>query len=76
MINNAEYLIQKYAEAREKIDLSNEKGKEYWKGVRDTYHSLLILGFDDWAEKGSTGHYVFYKQMTYDQALNAINSNS
>jgi hypothetical protein len=68
MINNADYLIQKYAEAREKM---NESGGEqfYWKGVMDTYHSLLILGFHGWADKGTVGYYVFYENMSYDAAL-------
>jgi hypothetical protein len=75
MINNADYLIQKYAEAREKIKTygSDDSGHSYWKGVMDTYHSLLILGFSNWAEKGSTGYFVFIEQMKYDQALNAVN---
>lgn len=68
MINNADYLIQKYAEARENM---NEPGSatQYWKGTMDTYHSLLILGFNNWALPGSTGYYVFYEGMTYDKAL-------
>lgn len=74
MINNAEYLIQKYAEAREKIDIAqDESARQYWRGSMDTYHSLLILGFNDWAEKGSTGYYVFYEGMTYDSALRRAN---
>lgn len=73
MINNAEYLIQRYAEAREKQNErgSLDTGRMYWKGVMDTYHSLLILGFDDWALPNSTGYYVFYEGMNYEEALNA-----
>jgi hypothetical protein len=71
MINNADYLIQKFAEAREKLNTysSSESGYSYWKGSMDTYHSLLVLGFNDWAEPGSTGYYVFMEGMTYDSAL-------
>jgi hypothetical protein len=75
MINNADYLIQKYAEAREKsMEYGNhDPGHSYWKGVMDTYHSLLILGFNDWAEHGTTGYFVFTEGMSYDEALNAVN---
>ena len=71
MINNADYLIQKFAEAREKLNTygSSESGYSYWKGSMDTYHSLLMLGFNDWAEPGTTGYYVFMEGMTYDAAL-------
>ena len=71
MINNEQYLIQKYAEARENM---NQPGSatEYWKGSMDTYHSLLILGFNDWALPGSVGYYVFYEGMNYDSALGKV----
>jgi hypothetical protein len=73
MINNADYLIQKYAEAREKFqDANTSTGQLYWTGVMDTYHSLLILGFSDWANHGSTGYYVFMEGLTYDEALNHV----
>ena len=73
MINNADYLIQKYAESREKYNSANNtEGEMYWKGSMDTYHSLLILGFSGWAERGSTGYYVFMKGLTYDEALNHV----
>jgi len=72
MITNVDYLIQKYAEAREKIN--NAQGdrtyRTYWQGAMDTYHSLLTH-FDGWASEG-TGFYVFYEGMTYDEALAAI----
>ena len=73
MITNAEYLIQRYAEAREKQQEygSMGTGQMYWKGVMDTYHSLLTLGFNDWALPNSTGYFVFYKGMNYEEALNA-----
>lgn len=69
MISNADYLIQKYAEAREKInEAKDDYGITYWRGVMDTYHSLLSA-FDGWAKPGTTGWYVFYEQMNYDAAL-------
>ena len=71
MISNAEYMIQKYAEAREKMqDANTESARQYWRGSMDTYHNLLVLGFSYWAEEGTTGYYVFYEGMTYDQAIN------
>jgi hypothetical protein len=73
MINNADYLIQKYAEAREKYQsATNVEGEMYWKGSMDTYHSLLVLGFIGWAERGTTGWYVFHEGLTYDQALTEV----
>ena len=73
MINNADYLIQKYAEARENYQsASGVEGEMYWKGSMDTYHSLLVLAFIGWAERGTTGWYVFHEGLTYDQALNHI----
>jgi hypothetical protein len=71
MITNEQYLIQKYAEAREKQTeyVSSDAGRLYWKGVMDTYHSLLTESFSAWAEYGSVGYFVFYEMMTYDSAL-------
>lgn len=73
MITNVEYLIQKYAEAREKIEAYRgpDSNHAYWKGVMDTYQSMLNESFSGWAEHGTTGYYVFYEGMTYDAALNA-----
>jgi hypothetical protein len=72
MINNAEYLIQKFAESRENMNTAADKaGRNYWKGAMDTHHSLLIMGFNDWAKNGTTGYYVFYEGMTYDEAITA-----
>ena len=47
MITNAEYLIQKFSEAREKMDSypSKDSGFNYWRGIMDTYHNLLSLSF-------------------------------
>ena len=74
MITNVDYLIQKYAEAVEKIN--NAQGdrdyRNYWTGVKDTYYSVLNEAFPGWAEYGTTGFYVFMKQMTYDEALNQV----
>ena len=76
MISNAEYLIQKFAEAREKMqDANTESARQYWRGSMDTYHNLLVLAFAHWAAEGTTGYYVFYEGMTYDQALNKVAGN-
>ena len=76
MISNADYLIQKYSEAREKIQEANtDTGLNYWRGVMDTYHNLLSNAFGNWAEFGTVGYYVFYEQKTYDQALNCVTAN-
>lgn len=71
MINDAEHLIQKYAEAREKQQeyKNSDGGRLYWKGVTDAYHALLINWFKGWADPGTTGYIVFYKEKTYAQAL-------
>ena len=74
MITNDVYLIQKYAEAVEKIN--NAQGdrnyRNYWTGIKDAYHNMLNEGFEDWAAPGKIGYYVFYEQMTYDEALNQV----
>ena len=69
MISNVDYLIQKYAEAREKVNnaMGDRDYRNYWQGIMDTYHSLLTY-FDGWAD-GGTGFYVFYEGMNYDEAL-------
>lgn len=73
MINDARHLIQKYAEARERMEAANAlSGQQYWKGVMDTCHSLLIFGFPDWAFPGSVGYLVFYEGMSWDAANSAI----
>lgn len=69
MITNAQYLIQRYAEAREKMqDANTENGRFYWKGAMDTYHAILNESFSSWATTGSVGYYVFYENMGYDAA--------
>lgn len=67
------HLIQKLAEAKEKQTsyIGDISGAKYWAGVADTYHSLLEF-FPGWANDGTTGYYVFYKEMTYDAALAVI----
>ena len=73
MISNVDYLVQKYAEAREKmLDAANEAGDNYWRGAMDTYHNLLCAAFDGWAAPGTTGWYVFYEQLNYEEALNQV----
>jgi len=70
MITNEQYLIQRYAEAREKMnDANTENGRFYWKGAMDTLHALLTESFSDWAEYGTTGYWVFYENQSYDAAL-------
>ena len=77
MITNADYLIQKYAEAVEKInDARGDRDyRHYWNGIRDAYHMLLNEAFEGWAEPGSVGHYVFMEGMTYDAAIGAYQRN-
>ena len=73
MITNVDYLIQRYAEARESMNNANtENGRFYWKGAMETYHAMLTESFNGWAEHGTTGYYVFYENMGYDQALNHV----
>lgn len=74
MITNVEYLIQKMAEAREKQEdyKHADTGRLYWKGVMDTYHSMLNESFDGWADTGTTGYFVFYHGKTYDAALTEL----
>jgi len=67
MITNVDYLIQRYAEAREKASYTD--GTKYWNGVMDTYHALLNEAFPGWAESGTTGYWVFYEGLPYDAAL-------
>ena len=74
MISNVDYLIQKFAEAREKMrSAANEAGDNYWRGSMDTYHNLLCNSFPGWAETGTTGFFVFTIGMSYDEAINAVN---
>jgi hypothetical protein len=70
MITNQEYLIQRMAEAQEKIAgyTDNTNGRDYWRGIRDAYHAMLNEAFDGWASGKTTGYYVFYENMTYDEA--------
>jgi hypothetical protein len=76
MITNAEYLIQMYAEAREKMnDANTESGRQYWRGAMDTYHSLLVSSFLGWAEHGTTGYYVFHEGKSYDAAITEASKN-
>jgi hypothetical protein len=73
MISNVDYLIQKFAEAREKmLDAANEAGANYWRGSMDTYHNLLSTAFPGWAAPNTTGYYVFIEQMSYDEALDQV----
>ncbi len=75
MISNEQYLVQKFSEAREKMETypSNDSGFNYWRGVMDTYHNLLSSAFPGWANEGTVGRLVFIYQKTYDEAINIIN---
>jgi hypothetical protein len=76
MISNVDYLVQKYAEARDKmLDAANEAGDNYWRGSMDTYHNLLCSSFPGWAAPDTTGYYVFIEQMNYEEALNQVAKN-
>ena len=63
-----DYLIQKFAFARDKQARYTDNTK-YWSGIMDTYHTLLAKFYPGWADKGTTGYYVFYEGMDYDKAV-------
>jgi hypothetical protein len=71
MITNSQYLVQRLAEAKEKMAVSNAEAAQYWRGVYDTYHIILNESFPDWSQPGTPGHYVWNEGMTYDAALAA-----
>jgi hypothetical protein len=58
------------AEAQEKMAgyTDNTNGRDYWRGIRDAYHAMLNEAFVGWASGNTTGYYVFYENMTYDEA--------
>lgn len=74
---NTNYLIEKYANAAEK--LNDPKGdqvfRSYWTGIKDAYHNVLNAGFPGWTEYGGIGHYVFTEGMSYDVAAAAYEQN-
>jgi hypothetical protein len=75
---SVEYLIQKFADARDKMHVYNGGGQadviglNYWRGVMDTYHNLLSVHYDEWAAHGTIGWYVFHEQMSFDEALKQV----
>ena len=71
MTINAQYLVQRLAEAKEKMTnyASDAKAVQYWKGVHHTYHSILNEGFTDWCKPGTPGWFVWYEEMTYEDAV-------
>jgi hypothetical protein len=71
MITNEQYLVQRLAEAKEKMNeySSDAKSSLYWKGVQDTYHRILSESFPGWAAAGTVGYYVHNYNMAYDAAL-------
>ena len=62
-----DYLIEKFAFARDKQARYTDNTK-YWSGIMDTYHTLLARFYPGWANKGTTGDYVFYYGMNYEKA--------
>jgi len=69
-IISQEYLLQKFAEAREKqSEYYKQADTKYWSGIMDAYHSLLSHGFPGWSEHGTAGYYVFCEGMDYDKAV-------
>jgi len=58
------------AEAQQNMTFhgTDKKAVAYWQGARDTYHAMLNESFVGWASGKTTGYYVFYENMTYDEA--------
>jgi len=71
MAINAQYLVQRLADAKEKMNsyASDPIAALYWKGVHNTYHSILNECFTDWCKPGTPAYYVWYEEMTYEDAL-------
>jgi len=67
------YLIQMYDQAREKIltYTYGDSGRDYWRGIQDTYHKLLCMFHPGWSAQGTIGYYVFIENMTYFNAHHA-----
>lgn len=74
MITNAEYLIQKLAEATEwHGKVKSISDKSLWRGTAMAYQNILNDAFPGWDAPGTTGHYVLNEGMTYDAAITAAN---
>jgi len=58
--------IEKYSDARDKFDMYSQ---DYWKGVTHSLQNTLNAIFPSWANYDSIGHYVFYKNMSYKDAM-------
>ena len=72
MITNAQYLVKRLADANGKMTnySSDANAVLYWKGVQHTYHRILKECFtDDWCKRGTPGWFVWYEEMTYEDAL-------
>lgn len=75
MITNAEYLIQRYAEAREKkYNSRNNEQQVYYQGMVDTYENILEESFPEWRSPGTTGFYVS-EGKSYDAAITEASKN-
>jgi hypothetical protein len=69
-------LIRKYADANKKEYQYNGTASAYWRGVRDTYQTILNETFDgDWSTRGSIGWYVFMEQQDYLTAKESYKQN-
>ena len=71
MITNAQYLVQRLADANGKMKSysSDANAVLYWKGVYNTYGRILNECFTDWCKRGTPGWFVWYEEMTYEDAL-------
>ena len=71
MTINAQYLVQRLAVAKEKMKsyATDANAVQYWKGVHHTYHRILNECFTDWCKPGTTAYYVWYEEMTYEDAV-------
>jgi hypothetical protein len=71
MTINTQYLVRRLAEANGKMSsyASDANAVLYWKGVQHTYHRILKECFTDWCKPGTPGYFVWYEEMTYEDAL-------
>jgi len=58
--------IEKYSDAR---DTYNNYRQDYWKGVTHSLQNTLNAIFPAWLKIDSIGHYVFYENMSYKDAM-------
>lgn len=77
---NANYLIENYANAVEKLNdpMGDRVFRSYWTGVKDGYLDVLNAGFLGWTDYdniNNIGYYVFNEGMTYNAAVAAYKQN-